>query len=393
LLDATDRWSLVTSGRTLLAMLPQCLGEKFTPAVTQMRRRDVAHSPRSGPSVHASAMMPAPSIAKPIMPTSFESLEPNEAAMIAEMTDILRRKMERDYRQGATRRDAHPKATGLLRGSFRVEADLPTELRVGVFAKPQIFDCWVRASSASGKIQSDAVKDARGLAIKLMAPNGSGTDTDKSLGQDFVLMNSPVMPLGTVKLFRDAVFYTIERSPLVFATKMLLTGYPNVLTGLLALRSNPSSPLDIRYWSTTPYRFGPDRAVKYSLRPTSTHRSELPENPGESYLSEAMQAHLDHYEASFDFCVQLRQERMPIEDAGKLWDENRSPFVKVATLRIPMQKFRSKEREDLAEALSFSPGHALPEHAPLGGINRARVKIYAALSKFRHERDRRDDLP
>jgi hypothetical protein len=164
------------------------------------------------------------------------------------------------------------------------------------------------------------------------------------------------------------------------------------LAGLLALRSNPSSPLDIRYWSTTPYLFGADRAVKYSLKPTSVHRSEPPDNPGDSYLSDAMQAHLAHHTASFDFCVQLRRERMPIEDAGKLWDESESPFVKLATLQIPTQEFRTKERAELAEMLSFSPGHALPAHAPLGGINRARIKIYSALSKFRHERDGRVDL-
>jgi len=326
------------------------------------------------------------------MLTPFETLEKNEAAMIVEMTEILRRKMQRDYPQGATLRDAHPKATGLLRGQFVVEPDLPEKYRVGVFAQARSFDCWLRASSASGKAQSDAIKDARGLAIKLMAPGGNGTRADATLGQDFVLMNSPVMPLGTVKLFRDAVFYTIERSPAIFAAKMVFTGYPNVLAGLLALRTNPTSPLDIRYWSTTPYLFGPDRAVKYSLIPTSKHRSAMPEDLGESYLSEAMQAHLSEHPASFDFCVQLQGERMPIEDAGVLWDEKKSPFVKLATVTIPPQQFRTQQREELAEQISFSPGHALPAHSPIGGLNRARVKIYQALSEFRHQRDGRLDL-
>jgi hypothetical protein len=195
--------------------------------------------------------------------------------MIVEMTDILRRKMQRDYQPGETRRDAHPKTTGLLRGRFDIEPDLPSKFRVGVFAQPRSYDCWVRTSNSSGKAQPDSIPDARGLAIKLMSDTGVGDEA--SLGQDFVLISSPVMPLGTIKLFRDAVFYTIERSPAIFAAKMLLTGYPNVLTGLLALRITPPSPLDIRYWSTTPYLFGPDRAVKYSLLPTSAHRSELPD--------------------------------------------------------------------------------------------------------------------
>ncbi len=312
--------------------------------------------------------------------------------MIAEMTDILRRKMERDYEKGGTRRDAHPKTVGLLRGIFEVESDLPDELQVGVFATPEIYDCWVRVSNASGKVQSDAIPDARGIAIKLMAHGGDGSAEDASLGQDFILLNTPVMPLGTVALFRDAVFFAIESSPLLLAGKLLLTGKVGVLLGLAGLRGKPSSPLDIRYWSTTPYLLGQDQAVKYSLRPTSKHRSRRPAKPGESYLSDAMQAHLFGHVASFDFCVQLRKQGMAIEDASQRWDERKSPFLKVATLHLPTQSFRTPEREALAETLSFSPGHALPEHAPLGGLNRARIKIYQALSKFRHQRDQRQAL-
>ena len=320
-----------------------------------------------------------------------ETLEADEAAMIAEMTDILRRKMQRDYAVGATRRDAHPKTVGLLRGTFRIEPGLPAALRVGVFARARSYKCWVRASNASGKIQSDAARDARGFALKLMAPAGKGA-AEVSLGQDFVLMNSPVMPLGTIKLFRDAIYYAIESSPLLLGAKLLLTGQAGVLLGLLALRSKPNSPLDIRYWSTTPYRLGPDQAVKYSLLPTSTYHSPQPTTVGDTYLSEAMHTHLAEHEASFDFCVQLRKGQMPIEDAGPRWSERKSPFVKVATLQIPKQDFGSKKRQEVAESLSFSPGHALPAHAPLGGLNRARVAIYTALSAFRHARDGRADL-
>lgn len=326
------------------------------------------------------------------MLNALETREPDEAAMVAEMTAILRRKMARDYAAGATRRDAHPKTLGLLRGSFRIEPGLPDELRVGLFAKPRRYDCWVRVSNSSGKIQSDAVPDARGIAIKLMAPRGKGVAAGQSPGQDFILLSSPVMPLGTIALFRDAVYYAIESSPVLLAAKLAVTGQAGVLLGLLGLRGNPASPLDIRYWSTTPYLFGKGRAVKYSLRPTSRHRSRKPGRLGDDYLGDAMQAHLSGHVASFDFCVQLRKDGMPIEDAAPRWDERKSPFVKVATLHIPVQKFRSRQREALAEQLQFSPGHALPEHAPLGGLNRARIKIYKALARFRNTRDGRDGI-
>ena len=314
-----------------------------------------------------------------------------EAAHIAEMTRILRRKMARDHAQGRTLRDAHPKTTGLLRARFEIDDNLPIELRVGVFAEPRTFDCWVRTSNASGKPQADSVPDARGLAIKLMTAKDR-TGIEHGFGQDFVLLSSPTMPLGTVALFRDAVRYAVELSPVLLAAKLLFTLRPGVLLALAALRIRPSSPLDIRYWSTTPYRFGRNEAVKYSLLPTSAHTSTLPDAPRDDYLADAMQAHLELHEATFDFCVQFQAEGMPIEDAGPRWDEAVSPFRKVATLRIPKQAFRTDKRAALAEALAFSPAHALPAHAPLGGINRARAKIYADLAAFRHERDGRKPI-
>jgi hypothetical protein len=320
------------------------------------------------------------------MPAPQERREPDEAALIAEMTAILERKMAADYAPGGTLRDAHPKTVGLLRGTFVVEPDLPADLRVGLFKTPATHDCWVRFSNSSGTPQSDAKADARGVAIKLMAGN------DKSLGQDFILLSAPVMPLGTVALFRDAVHYAIESSPLLLAGKLILTGHPSVLLGLAALRIKPASLLDIRYWSTTPYRFGKDQAVKYSLVPTSLHKSRRTANPGDDYLGDAMEAHLKKYIASFDFCVQQQSDGMPIEDAAVRWDERRSPFRKVATLLIPKQAFRNPARKAMAETLSFSPGNAKPAHAPLGGLNRARIRIYKELSQFRHRRAKRSNL-
>src|SRR5207247_1477621 len=130
--------------------------------------------------------------------------------------------------------------------------------------------------------------------------------SDEPLSQDFLLVSMPTMPLGTVKLFHDAIYYSIERSALFFVAKMLLTGRSRVLKALRRAKAHPASPLDIRYWSTTPYRFGADRVVKYSLRPTSAHRSVLPSSLTEHYLSDNLQQHLAQADASFDFIVQLR---------------------------------------------------------------------------------------
>jgi len=309
--------------------------------------------------------------------------------MIARMEDVLRKKMARDYQPAGTKRDAHPKHTGLLEGVFEVAPGLPAELREGLFASARTYKAWIRTSSASGKPQADSIPDFRGLAIKLLdVPGDKIPESDDPTVQDFVLISNPTMPLGTVKLFYDAIYMAARLSPLFFAAKMALTGQSRVLKGLAAGKILPGSPLEIRYWSTTIYRFGSDRIVKYSLIPTSGFASPRPSPLTDTYVSEAMEKRLTERKqpATFDFAVQFRRGDMPVSDMALPWDESVSPFQKVATLTIPPQTFRTDERNRLAEVLSFSPGHARVEHRPLGSINRARMRIYRALSDFRHQR-------
>jgi hypothetical protein len=88
---------------------------------------------------------------------------------------------------------------------------------------------------------------------------------------------------------------------------------------------------------------------------------------------------------SFDFLVQLQSDprRMPIEDASVQWPERLSPYVPVATLRLPVQRFDSPRQLAFAGNLSYNPWHSLPEHRPLGNQNRTRRWIYEELSKLR----------
>jgi hypothetical protein len=76
--------------------------------------------------------------------------------------------------------------------------------------------------------------------------------------------------------------------------------------------------------------------------------------------------------------------KMPVEDPSVEWDEAASPFVTVATLRIPRQTFDSEPQMTYCEALSFTPWHSLPEHRPIGGVNRIRKVVYERASTLRH---------
>ena len=142
--------------------------------------------------------------------------------------------------------------------------------------------------------------------------------------------------------------------------------------------------LGIDYHSTTPYLFGEGRAVKYLVR-RQDDGNELAEN--EADLTAALKTNLEQHGHLFDFMIQFQKDEdaMPIEDASVPWSEEESPFIKVAEIEIPAQDIADDHRRALAETISYTPWHCLPEHRPLGGINRARKVIYEAVSVARHD--------
>lgn len=285
---------------------------------------------------------------------------------------------------GGVPRGQHPKMHGLLRAEFTVATDVPESMRVGLFAGAgRTYRAYVRYSTARGTDDQEA--GAHGMAIKLM-----GVDGPEGTTQDFVLLDCPVFflanPLQYVE-FEEALLRSRGKSGLGTALMLLLHYFwrhPNHLKNLKrAARSDVTDPLAVRYWSVTPYRLG-DRPVKYTVRPSGDAAAVT---RSADMFKAAIKAHLAAGDAEFAFQVQAQADpaTMPVDDPTREWDEAASVPQTVARLRIPAgQDFDTEENRRLAEHLSFTPWHALPEHAPLGGLNLARKAVYDSLSEFRH---------
>ena len=86
---------------------------------------------------------------------------------------------------------------------------IPSELKLSIFRVPKTYTALIRLSNSSVSISSNKQRDFRGFAIKLLGVQGDRVNQDEKQSQDFVLMSSPTMPLGTVKLFRDAIYYAL----------------------------------------------------------------------------------------------------------------------------------------------------------------------------------------
>lgn len=309
-----------------------------------------------------------------------EEIPPGEAEAI----EIIVRSIEERVRAAAqgvpARRDAHPKAHGCVHAELRVRDDLPPDLRVGVFATPRVFPAVIRFSNGSEQPQPDSVGDGRGMAIKLL-----GVEQSPSTTQDFIMINHPAF---FVRNAADYVDFQTASSPWRFfvpSINLFRVRLHELLVARAITRQEVSNPLNIRYWSMTPYRFG-DTACKLSARPRPPS-SHFTATQGSDFLSANLTRHLAEAGASFDFLVQLRgdPEAMPIEDPTITWDEDVAPFVPVATITIPSQQIGSPEQRVSCENLSFTPWHCVSAHRPLGGINRVRRTVYETISRLRHE--------
>lgn len=307
-----------------------------------------------------------------------EVVDPDEGAVVAAFITFLTAASRRRHPAGPIRRFNQGRASGCVHAEFIVSTETPDALRVGVFATPGSYPAFIRFANAGSS--TDREKDVRGMSISIADVHGEHL-TPGVTTQDFILNSHPVMVSPDTKSFMGF----LEANEAGGLRRILyIAGHPKVARIGLAARQQPSCHLDIPYWSTTPYLFGPGRAVKYLARPSSGRTSAMPSPLTDNYLADALRTRLTEAEASFDFLVQFQADavRTPIEDATVEWKEADAPWVPIARLRIPPQPVAPPDTGS-CEDVAFNPWHCLADHRPLGNMNRARRAIYHALAELR----------
>jgi hypothetical protein len=311
-----------------------------------------------------------------------ETIAADEPQLIAEFIAFLREASIKRHRTGPILRFNQGRATGCVEAEFTVADDLPPEHRVGLFARPRTYRAWIRFANASS--HSDKQKDIRGMSIKVFDVPGENL-TPGSTTHDFVLNSHSIMVAPDTRAFLE-LLKSMEEGGLQRA--LYFVTHPRSARIGFAARDNPASHLDISYWSTTPYLFGADRAVKYIARPAAPGAASPPDPLTDDYLLRALRTRLERAEASFDFMVQFQSDSRstPIEDASVEWRERDSPYRRVARVRIPPQRIDDPARTSTCEEISFNPWNAPVDHRPLGNMNRARREIYWAMDELRRQR-------
>jgi len=321
-----------------------------------------------------------------------EKLQPNEEVLAQNIAQVIEKSIREQYTAGNALRDAHPKAHGCVRAEFHVSKNIPAQFAKGVFTPDQSYQAWIRFSNASNDATTaDIDKDARGIAIKLLGVSGDKIlESEKqATTQDFIMINHPVFFANDAKRYLSFMNDVNSHNMIRKLHIPFALGFKGTMNALGARNSQIANPLYARYWSMVPYQLGlgNDRqAVKYSVRACSVTTNDLPKNPSHDFLREALKNTLQNDDACMEFLIQPRtSNQMLVEDAMTEWDEKAAPFYQVATIHIPKQEFDTPEQNKFCENLSFTPWHALPEHKPLGAVNRMRKIIYENISRVRHD--------
>ena len=151
----------------------------------------------------------------------------------------------------------------------------------------------------------------------------------------------------------------------------------------------------LRYWSTVPFRHGPDDVVKFSAVPAPKNAARPLQKSNPKGLQDELIRHIteDNQMSWFDFSVQFldtgkmtywgktRDANFWIENASVAWKEAEAPFHAVARLTLLPNSQLSLEA---SEAAYFDvTGNSTSDSKPVGSINRARWSAEVASRKAR----------
>lgn len=309
------------------------------------------------------------------------------SALVAEMTQGIETIILAEKENNIIPRFNQSKTVACVRAEFRVHGDIPTELRKGIFSAPASYPALLRFANAGEK--DDSKKDIRGLSIRVMNVDGPVLWGEPGL-QDFLLNSFPALFAATPEEFLAFIRARRKNQQLRFFFNPIGL-HLKAFWIVFKARKNHLSPLDIRYWSTVPFRLGVEKrlAVKYSVTPCSPYTTTSPVDPGENQLRAAIKAHLRQGPACFHFGVQKQDnpKSMPVEDASVIWDEKVSPFITVATITVENQEFDTPQALADCERCSFNPWQCLTAHEPLGRMNAVRRLVYTHAAKVRNKED------
>jgi len=289
----------------------------------------------------------------------------------------------------------------ILDATAKYNPELAARLARGIFAKPGIYPTVVRFANADPNINSDFKFDVRSLSFSVDLTRDGAAFVGTSR-QDFSMQNATTLPINDSPAFLATMKVLTASNPvaglwsLPFKDKLKVVRTLALAEGQARQKIRPYQQL--RYWSTVPFRHGPDDVVKFSAAPSPGNAAHPLQKSNPRGLQDELIRHVrvDSQLSWFDFGVQFldtgkmtywgksRDADFWIENASVAWNEAEAPFHTVARLTLLRNSQLSSEE---SEAVYFDvTGNSTPDSRPVGSINRARCPAEIASRKARATR-------
>jgi len=293
-----------------------------------------------------------------------------------------------------------------VRAQFEIFAakrapELAARLAKGIFARPGVYPAIVRFANADANINSDFKPDVRSLSFSVDLTQDGATAAGSCPRQDFSMQNATTLPINDSPAFLATIKVLTASNPLVGLWSLPFKEKLKVVRTLTLAEFQAHQKIrpyqQLRYWSTVPFRHGPDDIVKFSAIPSPDNPAHPLQKSNPRGLQDELIRHIkeDGQMSWFDFAVQFldvgkmtywgktRDADFWIENASIEWNESEAPFHMVARLTLLRNSQLSSEA---SEAVYFDvTGNSTPDSRPVGSINRARCPAETASRKARRQ--------
>lgn len=303
-------------------------------------------------------------------------------------------------------RGTHTKGV-CVRGTFEVfdltktisDPALATRLARGLYAKPGVYQATIRFANAASKVQPDSEHDLRALSFSIEVPAGVVGPAGRRF--DFSMQSATTFPINDAHAFAslmrvDSANGAGEKLKALFGLPFsdIRGVFHTARQGIAQIHTATHPYQQTRYWSTVPFAHGADDAVKYSAIPSGTNFAR-PIGSGDNALRDELLRHIteDAQLSTFEFALQLLDvARMThqgqqhdatfwIENASIEWNESEAPFVTVG--RLTLQRASALPQPQCELMHIDVNANSIPDHKPIGSINRARSAAEAASRRAR----------
>jgi Catalase len=298
---------------------------------------------------------------------------------------VLNRRRDQD----PIRRAFHAKLlAGVANATFTVAPDLRPELQAALFVPGATHPALVRFSNASGTVRSDAVRDLRGVAVRIgprEAPPAEGAV------HDLLFSNTRTShSRDAVQFMASAVAMAGGRRIRAIPGLVRRLGFGEGLRVFRALRRSASRKVGSlateAYFGRLPFAVG-SVAVKFALQPMATDQGSAQPHGPEGLRQEFVdRLALEDVRYRLEALHFVDEATTPIEDATVEWTPGPIASDPIGELLLPRQDLTTGDGpagERLVEATEFTPWNCPPGIRPIGSLNRARQPVYEASVRLR----------